>query len=710
MHNLKIAKVTTLLLTTGLALGSAFADEQPETEKRLETVKVDGQVLANEKFSGTKTQTPIINVPQSLSVVTSDKILEQGFTDIGDILRYTPGASIGQGEGHRDQITIRGQNTTADFFLDGLRDDVQYFRPLYNIEQVEILRGANAMIFGRGGGGGVINRVTKKPLLDQSLTSLSLSADTFGALSAAIDYNTDIDASSAFRINAFAESLDNHRDYFDGDRFAVNPTYSRKFGEDTHLFASYEFVNDERVVDRGVPSVSTANGPKVPVSGYDEFFFGSPTENEMTLQAHIFRLRMDHAFSETVSGNATLHFADYDKAYQNLYSSGIDIAANTVTLDGYRDTTDRQNFIFQANLVSEFATGPLSHTLLVGAEYADQSTRNARFDNVFDTNGDGILDPTTGDSDKGTFPITSPLNLGLFGFTNLARNRESEVQVLSIYIQDQIDLTEQIKLIGGLRFDQFDIDVTDIYAIQNGQNGDLGRKDEEVSPRIGVIYKPQENVSIYASYSKSFLPESGDQFLTLSASTEKLRPESFENQEAGIKWNIRPDLSLTAAIFQLDRDTALTTPDGLGRVKAITETQGVELQLSGYVTDRLSLDVSYSYLDSSIVGGSDDGNDTGQVPSNMFSVWGRYQVTDDFGVGVGATYQDDFFVASDNTVLVPDYTRVDAAAFYTMENGTVLQFNIENLFDETYYPDAHSNTNISTGAPLNARFTIKTKF
>ena len=678
------------LLSAVAFVGPLHADDAAASEKRLETIEVDGLYLTNEKFSGTKTLTPIIDVPQSLSVVTADNIAEQGFNDIGDILRFTPGASVGQGEGHRDQITLRGQTSTADFFIDGLRDDVQYYRPLYNIEQVEILRGSNAMIFGRGGGGGIVNRVTKRPDLDKTGTGFGAGLDTFGAYSASVDFNAPVSETAGFRVNGLFESLANHRDFYEGERFAVNPTFLSELTPDTSLLLSYEYVDDDRVVDRGVPS---ENGR--PVEGFEDFFFGSPDENNTTLTAHILRARVDHSFSDTMSANATLQYADYDKAYQNLYSAGIDTTAGTVTLDGYQDTTDRQNLILQSNLVSELSFGGMDHTLLFGFEYADQESENARFDNVFSTTMD----------DQATIPLTDPLSIPAFAFSDLVRNRASTVTVISLYAQDQIDLGDQFKIIGGLRFDQFEIEATDLT---NG--AEFERTDEEVSPRIGVIYKPAENVSAYASYSKSFLPSSGDQFLALSASTEELEPESFENREIGLKWDIRPDLHLTAALFQLDRDTSLSTPDAENRFKAVTETSGFEIQFGGQLTEKWRLDAGYSWLESTITGGANDGRDTGQVPQNMFSLWNRYDATDKLSFGLGLTYQDEFFVNSANAVTIPDYTRVDAAAIYELDNGTILQLNIENVFDETYFPDAHSNTNISTGAPLNARVSVRTRF
>jgi catecholate siderophore receptor len=673
-------------LTASPALADDGGREGDET-RVMDTVAVFGTYLSNEKFSGTKTQTLIVDVPQSLSVVTSDQIAEQAFTDIGDVLRYTPGASIGQGEGHRDQITIRGQNSTADFFIDGLRDDVEYFRPLYNVEQIEILRGSNAMIFGRGGGGGVVNRAIKRPDFDADITSLSLSADTFGEISGAIDYNTAISAASAVRLNAFAESLNNHRDQFGGDRFAINPTLATRLSPDTSLLLSYEFVVDDRVVDRGVPS----DGSGAPLADYDTFFFGSPDRNRTTLQANIAKVRLDHRFSESLSVNTTLQYADYDKMYQNIYAASFDAVADKVTLDGYQDETARENLILQTNLVSEFAMGGLAHTLLIGAEYADQQSANARNDNVFSDTND----------DQTTIAVTRPLALPAFAFSNPVRNRRSDVQVLSLYAQDQIDIGQHFKLIAGVRFDQFEIDVNDI---QNTAR--FSRTDEEISPRIGIIYKPMENVSAYASYSKSFLPRSGDQFLELSDASSQLAPEEFNNQEIGIKWDMRSGLSLTAAVFKIDRDTTERTADGEDSFVTTSETQGFEVQLGGQATDRWRVDIGYSYLDAEL----EDGSTRGQVPAHMFSFWNRYDVSSQLGFGLGVTYQDEQFASASNAVTVPEFSRVDAAIFYTMRNGTALQLNIENVLDEDYFPAAHNDNNISPGAPLNARFTVKTRF
>ena len=698
------AGVLSLLLTISPVV---LADDH-----EMEEVVVQGKVLSHDRLNSVKTPTPIIDVPQSLSIMTEEQIRNQAFQNIGDVLRYTPGLSISQGEGHRDAIIIRGIQTTADFFIDGVRDDVQYYRPLYNVQQVEVLRGSNALLFGRGGGGGVINRVQKRPVHGEQFGSLNAGIDSFGSHSGIVDANFAGTDAVAFRINGYFQSLENHRDFYEGDSYAINPTLSYNFSDQTNLSLSYEYIDDDRVVDRGVPSVNVDNGPDEPLGGFEDTFFGSPDENRTTLEAHIVRARIEHEFSSSFKGNLTGQWADYDKVYQNLYASEEVAFVNgvipEVELDGYRDTTERENLIVQANLIGEFATGAVEHTLLIGFEYGDQETANARDDNVFLVNGDDQL----------FIPFTDPLNIPAFGFTDPARDRESDVQFTSFYIQNQIDLTDHFKLVVGLRYDEFDIDVFDIIEANDGDTvgGNFSRKDDETTPRFGFIYKPAENVSIYASYSETFLPRSGDQFLTLNLDSASTRPQFFENRELGLKWDLRPDLSLTASVFELERESYTSVdPEDPGQVILVegSETTGFEVQLTGNLTERWSIATGYAKLDGEVEradGSGNDGNATRQTPDNMFSLWTTYDVTDKLSLALGATYQDSFFVREDNSVEVPDYTRIDAAAYYQVSDALRLQLNVENLLDEEYFPDAHSNDNISTGEPLNARLSVTYSF
>ena len=696
-----------LVLLPGFVYAAEGADAS--SNRPIEEVVVEGRYLSIDKLNSVKTPTPILDVPQSLSIVSGAQIEEQAFRNIGDVLRYTPGLSISQGEGHRDAIIIRGIQTTADFFIDGVRDDVQYYRPLYNLEQVEVLRGSNALLFGRGGGGGVINRVTKHPELDEQFGSINGGVDSFGAYSVAGDVNFAVSDRVAVRLNGYYQELENHRDFYEGESYGLNPTVSVEFSPITRGVFSYEYLDDDRVVDRGVPSVNVDGGPDVPLENFEDTFFGSRDENVTTLEAHIFRARLEHDFSDSLRGNLTAQFADYDKAYQNLFPSEEVAFVNgtipAVELDGYRDTTERENFIVQGNLIGEFETGAIGHTLLFGFEYGDQETKNARVDNVFAINND----------DQFFVPFSDPLIIPDFGFTNPARDRESEVTFTSIYLQDQLDLTDQFKVVLGLRWDEFDIDVFDIIEENDGdaQGGNFSRVDQEVTPRFGVIYKPAENVSLYASYSETFLPRSGDQFLTLNLDTESTRPQFFENREIGLKWDIRPDLSLTTSIFELERESFTSVdPEDQGQVIVIagSVTEGFEIQLAGNLTDYWAITTGYAYLDGEVEGGSSDGNVTRQTPENMFSIWNNFRITDKLSLAIGATYQDDFFVREDNSVEVPSFTRVDAGVFYDISETMSVQLNIENLLDEEYFPDAHSNDNISTGEPLNARLSFTARF
>lgn len=671
----------------------------------IERITVRGAYFGKQNADSLKTPTLLVDVPQSLSVVTDVQIREQGFQSLADILQYTPGASIGQGEGHRDQMTIRGQNTTADFFIDGLRDDVQYFRPLYNLERVEILRGANALLFGRGGGGGIVNRVTKTASTKETFTTLNANIDTFANTVIGVDHNIAFNGDQAFRINGFYEHLDNHRDHYDGERFAINPTYSANLSDVTQLVLSYEYIDDDRVVDRGVPSLNNA-----PLQGVDKTLFGSPDLNLTTLQAHVLRARVDHQLNETWSINATLQYADFDKLYQNLYPTAFDAAQNTVSLDGYRDATERENLILQFNAVGQFETGYIEHTLLVGAEHGSQDTSNSRRDTLFaDSNDDQI-----------TFPFSDPLVIPAVGLTGFVRDSASAVTFSSLFLQDEIKLSEQFIIVAGLRYDSFDIAVVDAIEVANGtsdgNSGLLGRKDKEISPRLGALYKPNDNLSFYVSLSKSFLPRSGDQFLSLSLSSQALAPEAFENKEFGIKWNLSDSLSFTTAVFEVTRENGTVTDPNNPENAIITgtKTKGFEMQFVGYVTEKWQINAGYSNLDADETGRVVDGNLANrvlsQVPESMLTIWNHYKLDDKWAFGLGLIHQSEQYASLNNNVELPDFTRVDAALYYDISENTKVQVNVENLFDEDYYPAAHNDNNISIGEPLNASVSVSYKF
>lgn len=680
---------------------NAFADSM----ENIERITIKGQVLSSNQSNSIKTPTPILDVPQSLSIFTDEEIVARGITSIGEIIDYTPGVNTSQGEGHRDAIVFRGVRSTADFYMDGNRDDVQYYRSLYNVEQVEILRGPNALLFGRGGTGGVLNRVSKKAQLDEQFTGYTAALNTFGGYMGTVDTNFVAGDDSAIRINAMIEELDNHRDFYDGTRYGFNPTARIELNDKAILDLSYEYANHERFIDRGIPTGSDGR----PVEAFEDIVFGDPDNNYNDLEAHLLRANLEYQFNDSVKGNFNAFYGDYEKIYANFYASGYDQAAthDQVTLDGYIDNTYRDNLILSGNLIGEFETGDIGHTIIFGTEYIQTNSDQNRLNPVFSTSG----------SDKETFLISRPLNFrnfdgvnaagiatnGAFSIDSLNDDTRVDLKAFSVYIQDEIELSEHLDIVIGARFDRFEIDV---HNVKDDEFRD--RTDEEVSPRAGIIYKPQENISIYASYSESFLPRSGEQFANINGDNDALDPNTYSNQEIGIKWDFAESLSFTAAIFE-NEESSPQVADGDPETLDIVDQQidGFELQIKGMLTDDWSINANYSYLDGEIV---DRNGPTGrtprELPENTFSVWTSYQVSDVFGFGVGATYQDESFIGTGNGEVLPSYTRFDASAFYDVSDDLRVQLHIENLFDELYFPNAHSTHQATVGAPLNAMVSI----
>ena len=692
-----LCSAATLLLALA---PSAYADESSDEDVIIATA----QVLYTDQVNALKSPTPILDVPQSLSITTADEISLRGFESIAQIIDYTPGVNNSQGEGHRDSVVFRGVRSTADFFIDGVRDDVQYYRPLYNLEQVEILRGPNALLFGRGGTGGVLNRVTKKGQIGKQFTAYQASLDTFGAFGGQIDHNFTANDKAAVRLNAMYESLNNHRDFYDGERIGFNPSARLALSPDTTVDLSYEYADHQRFVDRGIPTGSDGR----PVEAFEDIVFGDADLNTTELTAHLLRASVQHRFSDELKANFGAFYGDYDKFYGNFYASGYD-QANTpgvVTLDGYEDQTDRQNFILSGNLIGEADTGSLHHTIVTGAEYISTSSDQFRFNSFFNTTSD----------DNEIFSVQRPLTLrngvGVNAagtatendFTvDLNDDTRVSIDVFSAYIQDEIAISDKLDVIIGARFDSFDIDVNNIVA-----NELRSRKDEAISPRFGVVFKPQENISLYGSYSESFQPRSGEQFANINGDNDALDPNIFTNLEAGLKWDFAAGLSFTAALFEIEQESPVISDANAESFDIIeTSVNGFEAQLQGQITPDWSISAGYSFLD----GEQADGTlRPRELPENTFSLWNSYQLTDAFGLGLGLSYQDESFVNNSNSAVLPSYTRFDAAAYYDVSDDLRLQVNIENLSDTLYFPNSHSTHQVTVGAPLNARFTVSGNF
>lgn len=692
--------VSTALIALALpAAASAETAALDEAESAQAPIIVNGQRddYVIDTADATKTGTPLLDTPQSVTTIGRAQLNDQAVEALNDALRYVPGVTLGQGEGHRDQVVLRGQSSTADFFLDGLRDDAQYYRPLYNTERVEVLKGSNALLFGRGGGGGIVNRVSKTAGFETNAAGLSGGIDTFGAWSLAGDANFVLNEAVALRLNGTYEEFANHRDVYEGSFIGIAPTLGVRLGETTTLTLAYEYDRDDRVIERGVPSLGG-----LPIQGYDETFFGTAEVNQGTVDAHIARARIDHELSDGLTLSVAGQFASYDKLYANILPSSA--TATTVTLSGYESGSQRTNWIGQANLVWTGETGALRHTLLAGIEGGSQTSDSTRRNVLFATSTGGTATTTT-------VPLAQSLTIPATSWTGLVTNAYSNVSTLSAYLQDQIELTDYLQVIAGIRYDRFEID-----AFNRLTSLATTREDGKWSPRFGLVVKPQVNLSLYASYAKSFLPQTGDQFSTLDAAYQTLDPEAFRNLEVGIKWDAAPGLAVTAAAFQVDRsNTRVADPANPGYfvLTGSSRVKGLEAALSGRIMPNWSATLGYTYQEGEIrsaTSAAPAGRQVDKLPHHQASAWTRYDVTDKLGLGLGVVHQSSQYATISNAVTLPAFTRVDAAVYYDVSDRFALQLNVENLTDTRYYPSAHTDNNIAVGEPINARITARVKF
>ena len=675
---------------------NAFADEKASGE--LDPLGVVGSKEELQKLSpGLKSSLELKEIPRSISVMSAEQIKAQGLKSIGDVIDYTPGVINSQGEGHRDAPVIRGVRTTQDLYRDGIRDDVQYYRPLYNVERVEVLRGPDALTSGFGGAYGMINRVTKEGLIGEDFTEISGSVDSFGEFGIQLDRNVQIDKNTAFRLNMFGEDLANHRDFYYGNSFGANPTLKYDLGNGSTVDLSYEYLNQERFIDRGIPT--GADG--YPVQSLKDIVFGDPTENYSTHEAHILKAIYEHKLSESLKGRFTAAYSDHDKLYQNFYAADYNSSANTVTLDGYVDTTKRKTSTFQYELTGELETGNIKHNWIAGLEYLDVSNDNDRFHAAWSDNNN---------SDTDVFSINRPINLnrgvGVNADNNTTVNNYranqadetfADVNVFSFYISDEIALTDSLDLVLGARFDKMEVDVSG--------GGPVSDSDDTISPKVGLIYDVTDAISVYASYSETFTPKAKDQYAKLESNADKIDPDTFENTEFGLRYDLPVGLSLSAAYFEVEKN-APTYSTALTTTMSTSEISGIEFQLSGNLTSRWFISAGYTNLDAH----DSEGKRLKETPEDVFSIWNNFLVSDRLAVNLGIINQGESHITNGSTEKLPSYTRVDAGASYALSENTSIQLNIENLTDELYFPHAHGADQASVGAPINAMLSITSKF
>ncbi len=709
-----VASTTVALVIPSLAAAQQRSDTQPATDssRRGQAGQILDRILVADSTArqfryrvsrtstATRTSTLLRDVPQSATIISQALITDLGMQGMADVVRYIPGITMGLGEGHRDAPTIRGNSSTADFFIDGIRDDAQYYRDSYNVERVEALKGSNAMVFGRGGGGGILNRVTKDAQWIPTRT-LTLTGGSFEQRRATLDLGQGLGRSVAGRLNAVFENSANFRQSSGNERLGINPTTSFMLGS-TVVRLGYEFYRDLRTVDRGIPSFQGA-----PALTAARTYFGDPDKSNATLTAHAVAATVDRQLwrgSARVDGlqlrNRT-RVMTYDKFYRNVFPGTVNAAGTQVNLVGYSNGTDRRNLFNQTDLTSVITHGALRQMLLVGAEFGSQTTDNVRETAYFGPPGSNLT--------AFAVPFSAPRVITPVAFRASASdtNNGTVLSTQAVYVQDQIEIGSHVQAVLGVRYDRLNVAFTD-YRKRIG----LARRDNIVSPRAGLVIKPSQPVSIYGSYSVSQLPSSGDQFASLTATSQTLAPERFTNHEVGIKWDPTAALALSAAVYRLDR-TNTTAPDPVTPSAIVQtgaqQTTGWELGVTGALMPRWQVAGGYANQSARIVRrttAAAAGAQVALVPRNTLSLWNRVQLQTRLGAGIGVVYQDRMFAAIDNSVTLPSFTRIDGAVFVTVSKTLRAQLNVENLLDTRYFPTAHSNNNIMPGSPRTLRVAL----
>jgi len=645
--------------------------------------------------SATRTFTNLRDIPQSISVVSGEQIRDRSLDSVAAAVTYVPGVTSHQGENNRDQLIVRGNSTSADFFVNGVRDDVQYYRDFYNVERLEALKGPNAMIFGRGGGGGVINRVTKEANFTSS-REFSVQGGSFHDKRFTTDLNQRLSDKVALRLNGLYERSGSFRDFVNLERYGFSPTATFLINSTTSARFAFEHFQDRRIADRGIPSFQ-GKPVDIPISTY----FGNPNDSRVKANVNLLSASFDHQVGKLSIHNRTM-FGDYDRFYQNYVAGAVTADKSKAALTVYNNATKRQNIFNQTDLNYFFNTGSIKHNLLGGVELGRQLTDNFRNTGFFNNTATTIL-----------VALANPLTSVPVTYRQSATDANNHLQVNlgAAYVQDQIDVSRQVQLIAGLRFDYFDLK---FHNNRTGEN--LRRIDHLTSPRVGLVVKPVANLSLYGNYSVSYLPSSGDQFSSLTNITQQVKPEKFDNFEVGAKWDVRRNLSLTSAVYRLDRtNTRATDPNDPTRIvqTGSQRTNGFELGANGNISRDWRVSGGYTFQDafiSSATAAAPAGAKVAQVPHHTFSLWNHYQIITKLGAGLGIIHRSDMFAAIDNKVVLPGYTRVDGAVYYSLSEKWRFQLNLENLFNQQYYVNADNNNNISPGRPRGARLGLVARF
>ncbi len=669
---------------------------EPDEEIVVTGDRQDGYNPSNSS-TATGTDTPIRDIPFSIQVVPQQVLQDRNVTELGDALETVGGVSPAGGRGtsvNGPNFLIRGFDVSNNIF----RDSIGFvsLAPLStnDIEQVEVLKGPASVLFGQGEPGGVINLVSKMPLREP-FYSVSFGAGNFDTYQGGIDLSGPLteDRTVRYRLNISYENYGSFRDFVYGKRFVISPRLTWDIGANTSINFFGQYTQNRETLDEGIVAIGdrVANLPR-------DRFLGEPF-SEFNQDQFNLGYRVNHRFSDRLSLRHALQYTQYSpERYAPLFDS-LDEETGELSRFEYFAGGTYKRFFTNAELIGRLATGSVQHQLLFGIEYRrDTENPEFQFSNAYPSIN--IFNPTY---TRVPYPIAPEFF------------RDDSLNIIGIYLQDQIDLLPNLKLLAGVRYD---------YVDQFRTTRNLGEpreefalQDSKFTPRFGIVYQPIAPLSLYASYTTSFNPSFAG---SLNEDGSPFKPETGRQFEIGIKADLSERLSLTLAAFDI-RKQNVATPDPQNPLFSVqtgeVASRGFELNLGGEILPGWNLVAGYTYLDAFVSKDNTDivGNKLANVPANQFSLWSTYEIQQGslqgLGFGLGFFYVDNRPGDLDNTYILPSYFRTDAALYYRRDRWK-MQLNIENLFNVEYFTASTfgSRLGINPGAPFSIRGTISVDF
>ncbi|QNK68802.1 TonB-dependent receptor [Variovorax sp. PAMC26660] len=705
-----------LFLAVLAALNGAAHAQQSAGGTTLKEVTVsseqDAGYAPSVSSTATKGSAPLRDIPQAVNVLPAQLLHDQGATSMQDALRNVPGVSFNAGDGQRDQVVIRGFSAIADWFVDGVRDDALYFRDLSDTERIEVLKGPAAVLYGRGSSGGLINRVTKKPVFERPFGEVSLGLGTHDFKRLTTDLNTPIGENMAFRLNVAREKSGSFRNQQFIDRYSIAPSLAIKFSPQTDLLLQYTNAYDQRLTDFGIPALN-GRPVNVPIGTYYGSAFGK-RDDTTTTRVQSFTSTLNHRFNESLDlRNVTRYYTYKLDRFNTLPSGTTDPVRMTVgRTRGFVDR-DESGWFNQTDLTWRNTIGGFKQEWLVGAEFGKQDKRLYSVSSATGYERVSILNPMA---------APAPIPLASYQAAS-AIPSNSTFKTAAIYAQNQITLAPQWKALVGGRYDVFGQET----SFERSQ-APIERTDRKFSPRAGVVWQPSETQSYYVSYSRSFQPSA--ETFALSTGIAANDPEITVNKEIGAKFDFLDGaLNFTTAIFNLER-SGMKNTDPANPARQINvgtqRTNGLELALAGKLPGRWDISAGYAYLDGRMVKSLAtvsslqlpvgaalpvQGKVAALTPRHSAFVWLMKDLGNGLSAGGGVNYVAARYASLSNLVTLPGYVTADLAASYKTARYEI-SVNLKNLTNKKYYVSGHGSVDnlIMPGAGRELQVALTAKF